>query len=64
MLTGENMNANDNVYCCTKGANGNEFFNVQEDACGNSMLTGDGSGKSIDIKTCTIDALETWVITY
>ena len=32
VLTDGNMNATNNVYCCSKGANGNEFYNVKEDA--------------------------------
>ena len=58
------MNAKDNMWCCTNGGGGFEHYNVQEDAQGNSKLTGEGSGQADSAKRCTIDALETWVITY
>ena len=53
------MNATNNCSCYTKGIN--EFYNVSEDAEGNSILTGDGKATN---NKFTLSALETWAVTY
>ena len=53
------MNAQDNCCCKTKG--NCDYFNVGEDADGNSILTGDG-GKGN--RTFTLAAIETWAVSY
>ena len=56
------MNAPDNCYCFTNGRN--DYFKVPCDAEGNSVLTGDGKGKSDGSKTFTLAGIETWAISY
>ena len=54
------MNAPNNCLCLTKGYL--EYFNVKEDAEGNSILTGDGKGTQN--KYFTLIGLETWKVLY
>jgi hypothetical protein len=58
----EMMNAPENCFCATNSIN--DYYNVPTDDQGNSILTGDGQGKSDGVKKFTLAAIETWAITF
>ena len=56
------MNQPNNCACYTNGTGIEENYSIGNDHEGNSLLTGDGKGYKH--KTFTLDAIETWGITY
>ena len=56
------MNSESNGCCYTNGSY--ELYKMGVDGEGNSLLTGDGAGKSDNEKTFTVAAIETLALTY